>query len=171
MLLQGVADAVPGLVADLNCWKLDKITGEASVAKRKGKKVIVIYELEVTVKWESTLKNVAGQPPAPLALPLLSAASGIDKVYGATRRDHQHIQGQLHHALHRHCRGDRRLRDPSEMQQGRKGARRRERVCEEARPGRTESRSEALMRLLSDHAVTHTQHESSQPLSSTDSFG
>mmetsp|Transcript_60217 Transcript_60217/g.141819 ORF Transcript_60217/g.141819 Transcript_60217/m.141819 type:complete len:366 (-) Transcript_60217:213-1310(-) len=61
MLLQGVADAVPGLVADLNCWKLDKITGEASVAKRKGKKVIVIYELEVTVKWESTLKNVAGE--------------------------------------------------------------------------------------------------------------
>jgi len=61
ILLSNFTDAVPGLVGELNCWKLDKCSGEASMAKRKGNKVIVIYELEVTVKWEATLKNVAGE--------------------------------------------------------------------------------------------------------------
>jgi len=49
------------LSGELSCWKLEKITGEASITKRKGKKVIVIYELEVDIKWEAILKNAAGE--------------------------------------------------------------------------------------------------------------
>jgi len=34
---------------------------QRSVAKRKGNKVIVLYEIEAVIKWEVTLKNSAGE--------------------------------------------------------------------------------------------------------------
>ncbi|EKX44680.1 hypothetical protein GUITHDRAFT_72003 [Guillardia theta CCMP2712] len=42
-------------------YVLQNCTGEACVNRRKGNKVVLIYEIELAVKWESTLKNAAGE--------------------------------------------------------------------------------------------------------------
>jgi activator of HSP90 ATPase len=82
-ILSGFSDAVPGLVGELSCWKLEKCAGEASITKRKGKKVIVIYELEVEIKWEAILRNAAGESVSSskgaYKMPCIDTVEDIDK--------------------------------------------------------------------------------------------
>jgi len=61
IVFEGATDGPTGLSCDLKAWKLDKCTGEASITRRKGNKIIVLYEIEAAVKWEVTLKNSAGE--------------------------------------------------------------------------------------------------------------
>ena len=58
MILTG---AVSGGNAELKITKVDKCSGEASLSRRKGKKVMLLYELELNLKWEVTIKNEAGE--------------------------------------------------------------------------------------------------------------
>ncbi len=50
-----------GLIGELKCTKVDKCSGEASLSRRKGKKVMLLYELELNLKWEATLTNSSGE--------------------------------------------------------------------------------------------------------------
>ncbi len=52
---------VNGLVGELKCTKVDMCSGEASLSRRKGKKVMLLYELELNLKWEATLTNASGE--------------------------------------------------------------------------------------------------------------
>ena len=82
-MLQNFRDAFPGLTGDLNCWKVDKCTGEACVNRRKGNKVVLIYEIELAVKWESTLKNAAGEvvstSKGTYVMPCIDTVEDLDK--------------------------------------------------------------------------------------------
>jgi len=83
MIFEGATNGPAGLLCDLKCWKLDKCTGEASVAKRKGNKVIVLYEIEAVIKWEATLKNSAGETistsKGSYEMPCIDTVEDIDK--------------------------------------------------------------------------------------------
>eukprot|EP00802_Teleaulax_amphioxeia_P014626 Tamp_14696.p1 GENE.Tamp_14696~~Tamp_14696.p1 ORF type:complete len:357 (+),score=97.90 Tamp_14696:387-1457(+) len=98
VIFEGATNGPAGLLCDFKCWKLDKCTGEASVAKRKGNKVIVIYEIEATMKWEVTLKNSAGETistaKGSYEMPCIDTVEDIDKFeiqikYNKTGGDHQ----------------------------------------------------------------------------------
>eukprot|EP00960_Hanusia_phi_P042366 755462-Hanusia_phi.AAC.2 len=82
-VLQNFRDAFPGLTGDLHCWKLDKCSGEACVNRRKGNKVVLIYEIELAVKWESTLKNAAGEvvstSKGTYVMPCIDTVEDLDK--------------------------------------------------------------------------------------------
>mmetsp|Transcript_24202 Transcript_24202/g.64839 ORF Transcript_24202/g.64839 Transcript_24202/m.64839 type:complete len:361 (+) Transcript_24202:14-1096(+) len=50
-----------GQTGEVKCTKVDKCTGEASFSRRKGNKSMLLYEIELNLKWESTIKNAAGE--------------------------------------------------------------------------------------------------------------
>jgi hypothetical protein len=45
-----------------------------SITRRKGNKVIVLYEIEMAIKWEVTLKNSAGETIATSKVTYLNTA-------------------------------------------------------------------------------------------------
>ena len=59
MILSG--PVAGGNVGELKITKVDKCTGEASLSRRKGKKVMLLYELELNLKWEATIKDASGE--------------------------------------------------------------------------------------------------------------
>jgi activator of HSP90 ATPase len=50
-----------GNVGELKMIKVDKCSGEASLSRRKGKKVMLLYELEMNLRWEATIKDASGE--------------------------------------------------------------------------------------------------------------
>ena len=83
MVIENSTDGPSGLLCSFKCWKLDKCTGEASITRRKGNKVIVLYEIEAKIKWECTLKNAAGETVASskgaFEMPCIDTVEDIDK--------------------------------------------------------------------------------------------
>eukprot|EP00285_Hemiselmis_virescens_P017866 CAMPEP_0173378294 /NCGR_PEP_ID=MMETSP1356-20130122/1475_1 /TAXON_ID=77927 ORGANISM="Hemiselmis virescens, Strain PCC157" /NCGR_SAMPLE_ID=MMETSP1356 /ASSEMBLY_ACC=CAM_ASM_000847 /LENGTH=254 /DNA_ID=CAMNT_0014331319 /DNA_START=50 /DNA_END=814 /DNA_ORIENTATION=+ len=49
-----------GLKGELTCYKLETCTGEAHINRRKGNKVMVIYEMELKVKWKAVVSDKDG---------------------------------------------------------------------------------------------------------------
>jgi len=50
-----------GKTAELWCHKLESCTGEAQINRRKGNKVMVLYEMEVKIKWKALISDSDGK--------------------------------------------------------------------------------------------------------------